>query len=115
MDANEYQRLAARTLWDAPERRLTDEETMIVWNALGLVGEAGEVAELIKKGIFHQHGLDHERITKELGDVVWYVSALCSKLGLRLADIMEGNINKLRQRYPEGFSIEASKGRSMTE
>lgn len=91
MNATEYQRLAARTL-------------MVVWNAIGLAGEAGELCELVKKGIFHQHGLDRARVRKELGDVLWYVAALATKLGLDLGDVMAENIDKLRQRYPDGYS-----------
>ena len=53
MTAREYQLLAARTLIDAPDFQLTDEQVMIAWNVIGLAGEAGEVAETVKKGIFH--------------------------------------------------------------
>jgi NTP pyrophosphatase (non-canonical NTP hydrolase) len=76
---------------------------MIAWNALGLAGEAGEVADLIKKGIFHQKGLDKENLKKELGDVLWYLTALCSDLGLSLEEVMQHNIKKLKARYPEGY------------
>lgn len=114
MTPNEYQQRAARTLLDAPNFELTDEEVMIIWNASGLAGEAGEVLEIIKKGIFHRHGLDdttREKLIKELGDVQWYLAALCTKLGIPLEYIMERNIAKLEGRYPDGFSSEASKKR----
>lgn len=42
---------------------------MLIWTAIGLVGEAGEVAELVKKGVFHRHGIDKEKLKNELGDV----------------------------------------------
>jgi NTP pyrophosphatase (non-canonical NTP hydrolase) len=112
MNADEYQELAARTLIGGPDFSITDEEIMIAWNALGLAGEAGEVADLVKKGIFHQHGLDRDRLRKEIGDVLWYAAALCSKLGFSLSDVMEANIEKLRARYPEGYSAQASKHRN---
>lgn len=108
MHADEYQRLAARTLIDKPDFVLSDDESMIIWNALGLAGEAGEVAELVKKGLLHRHGLDSARVANELGDVLWYVAALCTRLGLNLSQIMAGNIEKLEQRYPEGYSSERS-------
>lgn len=112
MNANEYQALAGRTLIDRPDFNITDRDVMIVWNAVGLAGEAGEVADLIKKGVFHQHGLDVPKLKKELGDVLWYVAALCSKLDLDLDDVMASNIEKLKARYPEGYNSEASQLRA---
>lgn len=53
MNANEYQHLAGRTLIEKPDAQYSDNDIMIVWNAIGLAGEAGEVADLVKKGIFH--------------------------------------------------------------
>jgi NTP pyrophosphatase (non-canonical NTP hydrolase) len=111
MDATTYQELAGRTLIEEPDFTITSDEVMIAWNAIGLAGEAGEVADLVKKGIFHQHGLDLEKVKKELGDVLWYVAALCSKLDLSLSDVMAANVEKLRARYPEGYSAQASIGR----
>lgn len=104
MDADKYQDLAARTLIDRPDFNLSDREIMIIWNALGLAGEAGEVADTVKKGIFHQHGLDRPKLIKELGDVMWYVAALCTKLDIDLSIVMAENIAKLKARYPDGYS-----------
>jgi NTP pyrophosphatase (non-canonical NTP hydrolase) len=111
MNANDYQRLAGRTLIAAPDFDIAPAEVLIAWNALGLAGEAGEVVDLVKKGVFHQHGLDRDKLSKELGDVLWYVAALCSTLNLSLSEVMEANIEKLRRRYPEGYSAEASRTR----
>src|SRR5579859_250110 len=111
MDANEYQKLAARTLIDRPDFALSDADIMLIWSAVGLAGESGEVADLVKKGILHQHGLDRARLEKELGDVLWYVAALCTQLGLGLDDVMQTNIDKLLKRYPDGFSSADSQRR----
>lgn len=111
MDANEYQRLAGRTLIDRPDFTISDNDLMLVWNVLGLVGEAGEVADLLKKGIFHQHGINLPKVAKELGDVLWYVAALCTRLGLTLDEVMSLNIAKLKERYPDGYSPAASVAR----
>lgn len=111
MDANRYQKQAARTLIDHPDFGLRGGELMVIWNAVGLAGETGEVVDLIKKAIFHKHGLDMDALEKELGDVCWYLAALCTKLDLNLADVMKENIDKLRQRYPDGFDFEASRNR----
>jgi NTP pyrophosphatase (non-canonical NTP hydrolase) len=111
MDASEYQVLAARTLIDNPNDTYSDQDIMAVWNAIGLAGEAGEVAEHIKKGIFHRHGIDETKLKKEIGDVLWYTAALCTTLGLDLSEIMQGNIDKLKKRYPNGFTFEDSQKR----
>lgn len=81
---------------------------MLVWNALGAAGEAGELADLVKKSVFHRKPLDRERFQKEIGDVLWYCAALCTGAGLSLADVMELNVNKLRARYPEGWDASRS-------
>lgn len=108
---SEYQTLAARTLIDRPDHMPTEEEYMILWNALGLAGEAGELANLCKKGICHRHTLNRDELIKELGDVLWYVAALCTKIGVDMSEVMDRNIAKLKQRYPEGYSSDASKAR----
>lgn len=104
MTADEYQHDAARTLIDGPDAEYTGAEIMLVWNAIGLAGEAGEVADTVKKAVFHRHGVNRDELIKELGDVLWYVAALCTKLDVPMSEVMERNIAKLRQRYPDGYS-----------
>lgn len=77
--------------------------------ALGLTGEAGEFADLIKKVAYHGHALDKVKAAKELGDVLWYLALAANRLGFGLDAIGAMNIAKLRERYPEGFTVEASK------
>lgn len=115
MDANIYQKQAKRTLIDKPDFKITDSQVMTVWNVVGISGEAGEVAELVKKGIFHQHGLDMEKLKDELGDLLWYVAGLCSTLGISMGEVMEANIEKLKNRYPHGYNPEDSKKRVDTK
>jgi NTP pyrophosphatase (non-canonical NTP hydrolase) len=80
--------------------------------ALGLCGEAGEFADLVKKMFYQDHDLDYEKAVKEVGDVQWYVALACQQLGISMAEMMEQNINKLRERYPSGaFEPERSKNR----
>jgi NTP pyrophosphatase (non-canonical NTP hydrolase) len=78
---------------------------------LGVAGEAGEVADLIKKEVGHGHLSDPEKISSELGDVLWYVAALANAYGFSLSEIATKNIDKLKARYPEGFSTERSVNR----
>ena len=108
MDANEYQSQAARTLIKTPDFQITPEQVMITWTATGLAGEVGEVIELIKKGIYHQQGVDPEKMKKELGDVLWYLSGLAGQFGLTLDEIMQHNIEKLKARYPAGWDPKRS-------
>ena len=79
---------------------------------LGLAGESGEVADLIKKWVFHGHSLSDDKMREELGDVLWYLAEICSLLGYDLEAIASKNIEKLQQRYPEGFSSDRSINRA---
>jgi NTP pyrophosphatase (non-canonical NTP hydrolase) len=111
MNANDYQREAARTLIDGPDFEISPNNQMIIWNALGLAGEAGEIANSVKKMILHQHGIDIPKLQEELSDCCWYIAALCTKLGISLDDVLSQNIAKLHTRYPDGYSSAASKAR----
>lgn len=135
MNASEYQKQAARTLIDDSQvKPLEARQHRIVWNALGLAGEAGEVlettdvraaitlsiqagklAEHVKKGVFHEQGLDEElirvrlfdilysvetlatyapassKLAKELGDVCWYAAAIASVLNISLGALCTPN------------------------
>ena len=103
MKPNEYQRLAMRTA-DANCRCFSNV-------GLGLAGEAGEVADMIKKNMFQGHIFDLEAYIKELGDVIWYSALGCEVAGIDLETVMELNIEKLRERYPDGFDPERSRNR----
>lgn len=73
-----------------------------VYPALGLAGETGEVLEKIKKVFRDNNGKlskeAKEEITKELGDILWYLSQLSTELGLSLKDIAQKNMDKLNSR-----------------
>lgn len=107
MDANEYQKQAGRTLVNEPPH-VSGLDMMLLWNAIGVAGEAGEIAELAKKQIFHEQGIDREKWKKEIGDVLWYLAACCSKLDLTLGECMEHNVEKLKARFPEGWDASRS-------
>ena len=96
MNFAEYQREAIKTAV-YPNRR-----SNITYPVLGLNGEAGEIAEKVKKIMRDKNGIVDDEIRaaikKELGDVLWYVAALCDELGLDMADVAVTNIKKLKDR-----------------
>lgn len=96
----DYQRAALRTSQAEPHR-----ERLLV-QALGLNGEAGEVAELIKKWAWHGKPLSPDVLGDELADCLWYISDLASAVGLNLDDVAARNIHKLALRYPNGFTAD---------
>lgn len=98
LTAAEYQVAAMRTSND----KLTIRDHVLN-GALGLFGEGGEVADIIKKAYMQGHPLDKAHIAEELGDVCWYVAEMATALGYSMEEIMRGNIDKLRRRYPDGF------------
>src|SRR5215469_17615518 len=64
-------------------------QTQVTLGALGLAGEAGEVANIVKKAVFHGKTLDREHLRDELGDVFWYFALLCDGANLSLQEIIE--------------------------
>ena len=100
MDCNDYQRAAMRT---ARAKDAPDEFMHLV---LGLVGEAGEIAELVKKLVRDKNSdlslLDRDQVAAELGDVLWYAAVLAEFHGLSLNDVAEQNIHKLADRQHRG-------------
>ena len=107
MTPNEYQKLAMTTLNPA----LSNEEVLCN-GVMGLCGEAGEAIDLVKKHLYHGHPLDREALVKELGDIAWYLAETATALNVPLEEVLERNIEKLRRRYPEGFSTEDSLNRT---
>ncbi len=97
MDFQEYQEAASRTM----NRIAINDE--LANHGLGLAGEAGEVIEHIKKHCYHGKPLKHEVMSEEIGDLLWYVAAVCTTLGLSLEQVASNNITKLKSRYPRGF------------
>lgn len=106
MTINEYQKLAMKTL--NPELGKKD---VLINGVMGLCGESGEVIDIVKKHLAQGHELDREKLIKELGDVAWYLAETAYALDVDLETVLEGNIDKLRKRYPEGFASERSVNR----
>lgn len=95
MQFNEYQKESGKT-------RVAHSTPPVLYTTLGLVGEAGEVAEKVKK-LYRDDGgtISEERrelLKKELGDVLWYIAQLAHDLDLELEDIATHNLEKLAER-----------------
>ena len=93
MTFDEYQEFARLTA-------IYPEDVKVVYPTLGLCGEAGEVAEKIKKHM--RDGRSLVGVGLELGDVLWYISALADDLGITLEEIAQANIDKLASRMERG-------------
>ncbi len=100
MDFDTYQKFAKKT---AVYPKIGKN---FVYPALGLAGETGEVLEKIKKIFRDNNGkinkVNKEELSKELGDILWYISQLSTELGLTLSDVAKGNIDKLSSRMKRG-------------
>ena len=103
MKANEYQKLAMTTLNPA-----LDKKDVLINSVMGLCGESGEAIDIVKKWLMQGHELDREHLIKELGDVAWYLAEAATALDVPLETVLQGNLDKLRQRFPNGFDTEAS-------
>lgn len=103
LELHEYQQLASRTM---PKDKWFQNNVSNY--SMGLSGESGELVDQLKKVIHHDHPLDIGDIKKEMGDVLWYLSALATTLNIDLDEVAMININKLKKRYPDGFSKEDS-------
>lgn len=107
MTINEYQQLAMRTL--NPQLNKKD---VLINGVMGLCGESGEAIDIVKKHLAQGHALDRAALIKELGDVAWYLAETAYALDVPLEEVLEGNIAKLKRRYPQGFESKQSIERS---
>lgn len=106
MTINEYQTAALRTAGTS------NQLDLLLNGVMGLNGEAGECIDIVKKHIFQDHELDKKHLAKELGDVAWYLAVTAYAIGYPLEDVLTLNIDKLRQRYPDGFDVGRSQHRA---
>lgn len=103
MTINEYQKLAMTTL--NPELSRKD---VLINSVMGLCGEAGEAIEIVKKWMAQGHELDRQHLSKELGDIAWYLAEAATALDMPLENVFQANLEKLKKRYPNGFDAEKS-------
>ncbi len=109
MTTEDYERLAMRT--EADQDKILVRLMSLGANAMrldnaarGLAGDAGEVASAVMKYIEYGRDLDRVNLMEEVGDCLWRLAQVCKAGGFSMADAMEGNIRKLRKRYPDNYS-----------
>jgi len=85
--------------YPSPETRIEH----LTQAALGLAGESGEIADEVKKILYHGREIDTKALALEAGDVLWYLARFADTLGIPLSEVAKQNLEKLWRRYPEGF------------
>lgn len=103
MQVNDYQQQAMTTLNPALSKR-----DVLINSVMGLCGESGEAIDIVKRWMAQGHELDREHLKKELGDIAWYLAEAATALDVPLEEIFQGNLDKLKKRYPEGFDTRRS-------
>ena len=106
LTANAYQKEAMKTLNPSLSRK-----DVLINGVMGLCGESGEAIDLVKKHLHQGHPLDKEKLAGELGDIAWYLAETAYALDIPLEQILRKNLEKLKNRYPEGFDPNRSQNR----
>ncbi|MDP3991177.1 MAG: nucleoside triphosphate pyrophosphohydrolase family protein [Candidatus Nealsonbacteria bacterium] len=99
----EYQELCKKTA----QKHQDKEKEIFTW-ALGMAGEAGDVAGCIKKTVSHKND-QKAGIKENLGDTMWYMAMICNFFGWDFDEVLAENIKKLEKRYPKGFTQKVAK------
>jgi len=99
-------------LKNCPNFKTDTIEQKLSLGGLGVAGEAGEVADLIKKVLHHSKPLDKDKIIKEMGDVYWYLEYLGATLDVSTEDVLAANVKKLKERHPNGWTPESQNAKA---
>lgn len=109
MNLKEYQELCKLTA-----KKFDNQESELSSWGLGIAGEAGDIASCIKKILFHKNKVIKDGIKENIGDTLWYAAMICNVFGWNLQEVLEENIEKLKARYPQGFTEkDAQRGGTM--
>lgn len=103
MNIRDYQTLSVRTM----NKELTKEQ-QISNMVFGANGELGEVTDILKKYLYQGHRINKQHLAEEIGDTLFYIVNLCTLFNLDIEDILQGNVDKLRKRFPNGFEVDRS-------
>ncbi len=100
MNLTDYQKICSSTA-----KKFDNKELEIYTWGLGIAGEAGDVASCIKKTFAHENSTVKAGIRENLGDTLWYMAMICNYFDWNMQEVMQDNIDKLKKRYPNGFTI----------
>lgn len=89
-------------------------DVRLLWNTMGVLGEGAEIASLVLTRL-ESGDFDKRALQKEIGDLCWYLAALCTMADLDFGAVLAANIAKLKARYPEGWSAERSQTRDVAQ
>lgn len=103
MEIREFQRTSTRTL-----NKELSKEQQISNMIFGANGELGEVTDILKKHLYQGHEINKQHLAEEIGDTLFYIVNLCSIYDINIEDVLQMNVDKLKKRYKNGFSIESS-------
>lgn len=101
-----------RSKWRYNPEPLPANQADLACAALGYVGEAGELADYIKKVLFQGKPFDRDKFVEEAGDGFYYLVMLCTLVGVDFEEVMHANWNKLDQRYVKALTFEESENRA---
>ena len=104
MNLKDYQKICQQTA-----KKFKDKNLEIATWGLGVSGEAGDIASCIKKYYAHQNKEVKDGIKENIGDMLWYTAMVCNHFGWQLDEILDNNYQKLKDRYPKGFSLKQAK------
>jgi NTP pyrophosphatase (non-canonical NTP hydrolase) len=124
MDNKTYQKSALRTNspdYNGVARRISEGHTRpnyekmldLIHASMGLVTEAGEFQDMIKKHLYYGRELDEVNLKEEVGDLLWYCAIALNALGTDFETVMQTNIDKLKARFPEKFTEEKANSRNL--
>lgn len=115
MDSQEYENLAATTTSRAQHgniaMHMTTQQAQLLHGVVGLFTEGGELTDLVKRHVYYKQELDVEGFKEELGDLCWYMALLLDAVDLSFSQVMQANIDKLKRRYPNGFTTQHARER----
>jgi NTP pyrophosphatase (non-canonical NTP hydrolase) len=84
--------------------QMTPEKMYLEHCGDGIGGESGEIIDAIKRHTIYNKSLDRDNVQEEVGDMLFYLQALCNFLEITFEDAIEANVEKLKERYPSGYS-----------
>ncbi len=100
-----YEPISARLLHNV-------ELVRLLHASIGMSGETGEIADIVKKSMMYGKKIDVQHLKEECGDVLWYMAIMLQELGSSFEEVMQMNVDKLAKRYPDGFTEKAALDRA---